>query len=66
LETELNAKLENIAAREVDLTNERSRVMMYFKSEHGLCDRARRAKRHIKRKYGANSPEYKMLTKKRY
>ncbi|MCB0729280.1 MAG: hypothetical protein KDD00_17585 [Ignavibacteriae bacterium] len=66
LEDELAAKIEKIAEKETDYANERSRVIHYFTDEHGLNDRAKRAKKHIKRKYGVASPEYKLVTYKKF
>jgi len=66
LEIELKKRLDEIAEMEIAYTNQRSRVINYFNGEHGLKDRAVRAKKHVKRKYGINSPEYKLLTKKIY
>lgn len=63
LEQELSRSLENIAEKETAFATERSRIIQYFT---GLKDRSQRAKRHVKRKYGAGSPEYRLLTKKNY
>jgi hypothetical protein len=65
-EVELAAKIENITEKETDYANERSRIIHYFTDEHGLNDRAKRAKKHIKRKYGVESPEYKLVTYKKF
>ncbi|MEZ4823050.1 MAG: hypothetical protein R2942_11760 [Ignavibacteria bacterium] len=65
-ENELKERLDDIAEKEIAYTNQRSRVMNYFNGEHGLKDRAVRAKKHVKRKYGVKSPEYKLLTNKKY
>ena len=66
LADELAAKIEKIAEKETDYANERSRVIHYFTDENGLNDRAKRAKKHIKRKYGVNSPEYRLVTYKKF
>ena len=41
-------------------------MIEYIKETYGLTDRARRAKLHVKRKYGISSPHYKWLIKKSY
>lgn len=64
--TELNNSLEDIALKEAELANEKSKIAKYFDDRAGLKDRAVRAKEHVKRKYGIKSPEYKLLTKKIY
>ena len=66
METELTSSLERIAAKETAYTNKRSRIIEYFDNKGGLRDRARRAKMHVKRKYGISSPEYKALVNKVY
>ncbi len=66
LEAETADNLEKTALREIKFAGERSRIMHYFESGHGLKDRASRAKRHIRRKYGAASPEYKITSNKKY
>lgn len=66
METELSNALERVAQKEASYTNHRSRIISYFNDKEGLSDRARRAKMHIKRKYGARSPEYKALVNKKY
>lgn len=64
--TEVSNSLLNIALKETMLTNARSLVTHMFEDEHGLRDRARKAKMHVKRKYGAGSPEYRALVNRFY
>ncbi|MBK8550975.1 MAG: hypothetical protein IPL53_07920 [Ignavibacteria bacterium] len=64
--TEVSNSLLNIALKETTLTNARSSIIHLFEDEHGLKDRARKAKMHVKRKYGIGSPEYKALVNKIY
>ncbi len=65
-ETELTASLEKVAEKETAYINKKSRIIEYFNDKGGLRDRARRAKMHVKRKYGTNSPEYKALVNRKY
>lgn len=66
LEAEAAAALSESADKETIFLTERSKLINYFDSKGGLKDRARRAKSHVKRKYGTASPEYVALTKKVY
>ena len=65
-EREVSGSLVNVASRETNYTNKRSAVIHYFNDENGLKDRAGKAKMHVKRKYGVNSPEYKALVNRNY
>ncbi|MEZ4824067.1 MAG: hypothetical protein R2942_17335 [Ignavibacteria bacterium] len=65
-ETELTASLERVAEKETAYINKRSRIIQYFDDKGGLRDRAKRAKMHVRRKYGSSSPEYKALVNKKY
>ena len=55
-----------VAEKETAFINERRNVIHLFDGQGGLTDRARRAKMHVSRKYGRNSPEYKVLVNKVY
>lgn len=65
-EEELTASLEKVAERETAFINKKSRILKYFNEKGGLKDRAVRAKMHVRRKYGTNSPEYRALVNKNY
>lgn len=58
--------LTNVADKTAELINNRSRIIHLFNDEDGLTERAKRAKSHIKRKYGASSPEYKATVNRKY
>lgn len=62
----LTSSLEIVAEKETNFVNGRSRVKSYFEGSSGLSERARRAKMHVKRKYGSDSPEYMALVNKNY
>ncbi len=63
---ELTRSLETIAEKETALTNQRGLMIDHMEGAYGLTDRARRAKMHVKRKYGNSSPQYKALVRKLY
>ncbi len=63
---ELTGSLEIVAQKETAFTNHRGKMIDYLNGTYGLTDRARRAKMHVKRKYGIASPQYKALIKKAY
>lgn len=54
------------AEKQSGFVSESSRISHYFDDKNGLKDRARRAKIHVKRKYGRHSQEYAALSKKIY
>ena len=66
LEAKLTGSLDRITQKEAAYTNQRSRIISYFDEKNGLLDRAKRAKMHVRRKYGHKSPEYKALVNKKY
>ncbi|MBK8550749.1 MAG: hypothetical protein IPL53_06680 [Ignavibacteria bacterium] len=66
LESQATASLADYASKESSFLSERSRMIHYFEDKGGLRDRARRAKVHVKRKYGIKSQEYVALSKKKY
>jgi hypothetical protein len=66
LESQASASLADYASKESGYLSERSRMIHYFEDKGGLRDRARRAKVHVKRKYGIKSQEYIALSKKIY
>ena len=66
LEANAASSLAETADKETNYLTERSRIIQLLDGKGGLKDRARRAKAHVKRKYGIKSPEYKALTKKMY
>lgn len=66
LEAKFTASLADFADKESGYVSERSRIAHYFEDKSGLKDRARRAKIHVKRKYGRDSEEYSALSKKKY
>ena len=63
---ELTESLETVAQKETAFTNHRGKMIEYTKGINGLTDRARRAKLHVKRKYGLSSPQYRALINKPY
>ncbi|MEO8447357.1 MAG: hypothetical protein ABI528_07675 [bacterium] len=62
----ITTSLENVFIKGSDFMNERSRVIHLFDDKGGLKDRAKRARLHVKRKYGAKSSEYKALVNRIY
>ncbi len=66
LENEVTQSLDEFALKNAENVNERSKVLYYFDGNGGLRDRASRARMHVKRKYGKDSPEYKALINKVY
>ncbi len=66
METELTGSLDRLIQKEAKFTNQRSRIISYFDEKNGLHDRTKRAKMHVRRKYGYRSPEYKALVNKKY
>lgn len=66
LELSLTAALDLVSEKETDYAAERSNVIHLFEGEGSLKDRAKRAKLHIRRKYGLTSPEYRLHTYKKF
>lgn len=66
LEAELESMIELVAEMEIDYATERSKVIHYFVGPYGLKQKATRAKVHVGRKYGLESPEYKLLVNRRF
>ncbi|MEO8447704.1 MAG: hypothetical protein ABI528_09430 [bacterium] len=66
LEAEATVAMTDNMSKESDNLADRSRIIHNFNGKGGLKDRARRSKVHVKRQYGASSPEYRALTLKRY
>lgn len=66
LENEVTQSLDELAFKNAENVNERSKVQHYFDGNGGLRDRASRARMHVRRKYGKDSPEYKALINKVY
>lgn len=66
LEAEALNSLSEVAGKESEYINQRSRMIHYFEDKGGLKDRASRAKLHVKRKYGIKSPEYRSLIYRKF
>jgi len=66
LETEVVASLVKLADKESGYMVNRSAVLNLFDNKGGLKDRAKRARMHVRRKYGISSSEYKSLVNRRY
>ena len=66
LKSRVTSSLADFAEKQSEFVNESSRISHYFDDKNGLKDRARRAKIHVKRKYGKDSQEYAALSKKKY
>lgn len=62
----LNNLLTTLSNAIADFINKRSALLPMFEGPGSLRERAERAKAHVKRQYGPNSPEYKALTGKIY
>lgn len=58
--------LKTLIEKDSTVVTQRSNLSELFKSEEGLRGRARRAKLHVRRKYGMSSDEYRVLTNKVY
>lgn len=59
-------KLTEYGTLEGELKKQEGIILPLFVGPGSLHDRAERAKAHVKRQYGVNSPEYKSLTGKSY